>query len=116
MYKFTNINIDHLIGSEIIEVSIYSYNLLFRLEPENFINISGKWEIRTKDGAILDSGNAQKHNVVIKAHHLLQTKVEGYDVPSPEELHIKFSDNSTLVIYDDEPQYECCSISPAIYI
>lgn len=115
MYTFANLNLDHLKGCEITEISIVPYNILFKLEPKNFINISGKWSLLSKDGIILDHGDAQAAETSPLIHNLLNSKIESYSTPIPTELHITFINGSALIIYDD-PQYECCSISPNIYI
>jgi hypothetical protein len=116
MYKFTDLNINHFSGRKLEEISIGEYNLLFQFGVENFINVFGEWKIFNEDGSVLDSGNAEEPDSSSKVQSLLQSKFESYSISNPEELHIKFSNGLVLVIYDNDPDYECCAISPDIYV
>ncbi|MBU1180977.1 MAG: hypothetical protein ABIJ52_03140 [Pseudomonadota bacterium] len=116
MYKFTGLNIDHFLQDELIEVSIVQFNIFFKFESNNFINICGKWSIYNNENNVVEEGNAEKHNNSIKAHQLLGQKIKKYEIPNPEELRIIFSNDYSLRIYDDNTMYECCAISPNTYI
>jgi hypothetical protein len=116
MHKFINFNINHLAGDEVKEIEIGDYNILFTFVSENFINIFGKWAVLNPDGSILNNGNAEKPDPAVNFDNFLHCKFEKYSIPNPGELHIKFSNGLTLVIYDNDPEFECCAISPDIYI
>ena len=116
MYKFTGLNIDHFIGDELAGVTIFPHTLSLQFESDNIITILSKWSIIDQNNSTIDSGDAEKHNSSMKIHRLLQSKIENYSIVEPEELHIKFSNGLSLVLYDDSDQYESCSFSPNIYI
>jgi hypothetical protein len=116
MYKFNGINLDHLINLEVEQIRIGPHSIHFDLENDNYITIEGKWKIIDKDGNIFDHGDAKAHNENIKIHNLLLAKIVSYKILNPKQLEISFSNGKKLIIIDDSDEYECCAISPNIYI
>ena len=54
----------------------------------------------------------------INLDHLVDLEIEVISCRSinPEQLEIAFSNGKKLIIIDDDDMYECCAISPNIYI
>lgn len=117
MYKFSrDLDLSHLVGCEVVEVSHAPYNLLFRLEPENVINISGRWRVVDEKGNLIDEGDFEKPKESYRTHLLLTRKVKYCQIVDPTVLSVNFEDGWSLQIIDDSEQYECCHISPNIYV
>ena len=117
MYKFPrDLDLSHLVGTELIEVAIGPYALQLKFEPTNHINIEGRWSLTSPSGAILDQGNQQEKKDSYRIHQLLQKKVVGFTVEDPSTLDVQFEGNWHLKIFDDSEKYESVSISPNIHI
>ena len=118
MYRFTSdLDLSHLKGGEVVEISIVPFNLLIRLEdPNNHINLCGKWRIRDSKGSTIDEGNLDKPKDSYRAHILLKKKIASWQIPNEALLSIIFEDGFVLDIIDDSDEYECCHISPDIYV
>ena len=115
MYKFTDLNIDHLLNAEVSEVAYAMYNLAVRFHNNQWINITGRYRLESNKG-VLEEGNPEKHNPTTCVHQILDSKLTSYSIPSAAQLSLQFSNGMTLSIFDDSDMYECCSISPNIYI
>lgn len=117
MYKFpSDLDLSHLIGCEVVQISLAPYNLFIQLEPENHINIEGVWRLYDSSGNLVDEGNGQDEKDAYRIHRLLTHKIEQYIVVNPTTLALIFENKWKLEIVDDSDQYESCSISPNIYI
>lgn len=117
MHGFTDdLDFSHLIGGEVVSVKVVPYNLGFGFNPKNTINIVGRWRIDDASGAVIDAGDAQQHNDTLRAHRLLGKKIVSCKPRDRETLVVTFDDGWMLSIFDDDPRYECCAISPGFYI
>ncbi len=117
MHQFKdNLDLSHLIGCEVVQVSHAPYNLLISLEPENSINIEGAWLLLDSKGQIIDEGNEQNQKDSYKTHRLLDHKIQKCIVVNPTTLQVQFDNGWKLEIRDDSEQYESCHISPDIHI
>lgn len=117
MYKFPDdLDLSHLTGCEVVQVSHAPYNLLFSLEPDNRINIEGRWRILDSEGAVVDQGYEQEQKDSYETHRLLGQKIRKCVVVNPSTLHVQFENGWMLEILEDSDQYESCHISPNIYI
>ena len=117
MYKFpSDLDLSHLIGCEVVQISHGPYNLSITLEPENHINIEGLWRLYDSSGRLVDEGNEQEKKDAYRIHQLLSHKIEQYKVVNPTTLALIFENKWKLELVDDSDQYESCSISPNIYI
>ena len=116
MYSFPeDLDLSHLIGGEVIEISKVPYNLAIHLDPENLINISGAWRLTDQSGKIIDEGDEQQNKEYYKIHRLLGKKLTATIVLNPTTLEIIFDSEWKLEIFDEE-EGESCHISPNIYI
>ena len=117
MYRFSSDwDLSHLVGCEVVEVSHVQFNLLFRFEPQNAINICGHWRVVDESGSLIDEGDFEEQKESYRTHHLLGKKVKCCRVLDPTTLSVEFEDGWALQIIDDSDQYECCHISPNIYV
>jgi hypothetical protein len=118
MYNFpADLDLSHLIGCEVVEISFVPYNIFIRLEPANHINMIGAWKIIDSKGNLIDEGNVQgDQKESYRVHKLLSLKIKAYKITSPTILSIIFDNDWVLEIIDDSDQYETCAISPNIYI
>ena len=117
MYRFPqNLDLSHLTGCEVVQVSHAPFNLCFKLEPDNHINLEGAWRLFNSAGKIVDEGNVQESKDSYRTHQLLGQKVQRCIVASPTTLAIVFENGWKLEVVDDSDQYESCHISPNINI
>lgn len=117
MYKFSSdLNLKHLIGCEVVQVSHAPYNLTFSLEPNNFINIEGYWRLINANEEVVDEGNEQNQKDAYRTHQLLGQKIKECVVMNPTTLAVIFNNGWKLEIMDDSDQYESYHISPDIHI
>jgi hypothetical protein len=117
MYRFPeDLDLSHLVGGELIQVCIDRYNLLLNFDPVNRINLCGVWRLRDSEGEVVDEGDSEMPKDTYRAHLLLGHQVRQWRIPNPRLLTIVFDNRWTLDIHDDDDRYECCHISPNIYI
>ena len=117
MYRFTDdLELSHLLGCELIQVCIDPYNLFFNFEPQNQIHIEGRWRVLDSGGKVVDEGDHQTPKDAYRVHLLVGQKICQFRIPNPRLLVVVFDNRWTLEIHDDSDQYECCYISPNIYI
>ena len=117
MYGFPkDLDLSHLVGGELIRISIDQYNLLFEFDPQNTINISGKWVLRNEQNEIFDQGVLETEKESYKVHKLVGQKIQDYEISSPKSIKFIFENNWELELIDNSDQYETCSISPDIYV
>ncbi len=117
MYKFSqDIDLSHLTGGEVVQVSHAQYSLVFCLEPNNQINIEGAWRILDRNGQVVDEGNEQEKKDAYRTHRLLGQKIQRCIAVNPTLLVVEFENGWKLEILDDSEQYESCHISPNIHI
>jgi hypothetical protein len=117
MYGFSeDLNLKHLVGTELVEVSIAAYCLFLILEPKNNIRIEGKWVLLDPQGHVFDEGYQQEPKDAYRVHVLLQKKIMAYTVLDRETLDLEFEGGWHFRIIDDSGPYESASITPDIYI
>ena len=116
MYGFPDdLDLSHLIGGQVVQVCIDRWNVLLTLNPENRINLCGSWRLLDASGNIVDEGDFQEPKDTYRIHQLLGHMIELYEMPDRSRLEVIFDNRWTLDIHDSE-EYECCHISPNIYI
>ena len=119
MYKFTGLNLSHLIECEVIQISHAAHNLLISLDPKNQINIFGGWRLFDESGAVVDEGyegDEKADRDAYRVHHLLTHVIEQYEIVSPSVLAFVFENQWRLELIDDSDMHECCSITPNIRV
>ena len=117
MYQFPeDLDLSHLVGCALTEVCIDRYNLLLHLWPENRINLCSVWRVLDSEGKVVDEGDSVAMKDAYRVHLLLRHKTVGWRIANPRLLTIIFDNQWTLEIHDDSDQYECCHISPNIYV
>jgi len=117
MYHFRpDLNLLHLIGAEIVQVSLAEYNLYINLEPKNVIHIMGQWQILDSMDRIVDEGNLDEEKDAYRVHKILGKKIVGYDVQNEKRLVFRLDNEWKLVMIDNSEQYETGFISPDICV
>ncbi len=123
MYRFDKaleLYLIYFIGREVENISINQQNLYIDLHPQA-INVCGSWALFDENDEKIDSRLMQDSvdfDVPKHSYHvfgLLRQKIKGIHVPHDKALSIKFDNGMRFEIYDDS-MYECCFITPNIYI
>lgn len=113
MYKFpSDLDLSHLTGCEVVQVTHWPYTLVFSLESDNWINIEGAWRLLDEEGGVVDEGDEQEQKDAYRTHRLLGQKIRECIVVNPTTLAVVFENGWKLEILDDSEQYESCHISP----
>ena len=117
MYRFPeDLDLSHLVGCELVEVMHAPFNLYFGFEPENRINLTGKWRILDSSGQTVDEGKVEEPKDSYRVHLLLGHKIKKCVIVNPSLLAVQFESGWQLEIVDDSDENETCHISPNIYI
>ena len=117
MYHFhQDLNLDHILNCEIIQISLSEYNLYINLEPKNIIHFMSSWRILDEKNDVVDEGNMQTPKEEYRIYKLLGKKINGYKIENETTLVFILENNWKIIMIDDSEQYESGFISPNIYI
>ena len=110
-----DLDLAFLVGSEVVQVCLGSFDVQVHFQPEASIHITGgDWELKDQSGRIIDRAlDAPAHEGgPFLLHRLLGRRVRTVEVHPPDWLEVIFEDGLALRIIDDSEQFESFEIQP----
>lgn len=111
-----DLDLAFLVGSEVVQVCLGSFDIRVHFQPEASIHITGgDWELKNEAGQIIDrASDAPAHERgPFLLHRLLGRRVRTIEVGPPDWLEVVFEEGLALRIIDDSEQYESFEIQPS---
>jgi hypothetical protein len=109
-----SLNLNKFHGAQLEQIALGQYVIQFQfggpIRP--VIGVEGYWEVRAKDGSIIDRAHQNQERDVYRVHQLLGRAVTGSEVRAPESFLLRFENGDCLEVFDDQIEYESFSIQP----
>jgi len=103
-------------GAALIHIHISEFQVDFDFQPNCFISVEGKWELRDSGGVLIDWADRGRSRRSAYRLHLIYLivgkRVESYSISSPDSFSLRFESGHALTVFDDSEQYESFSIQP----
>ena len=110
-----DLDLAFLVGSEVIQVCLGSFDIRVRFHPETSIHINGgDWELKDEAGRIIDRASdipAHERGPFL-LHRLPGRRVRAIEMGPPTWLEVVFEEGLALRIIDSLEQYESFEIQP----
>ncbi len=110
-----NLNLTFLLGAEVVQISLGSFDVQIHFHPEASIAINGSgWQLRDTEGKIIDQASQEPacDRTPFLLHRLLGRRVQAIQLSPPEWVEVQFEGGLVLRIIDDSEQYESFEIWP----
>jgi len=113
MYGVTDrIDLSKFVGTTLEQISIGSYQIIFRFGPGCFIAAEGRWLLLGPDGSVVDQSEEPDERDAYRVHICLGQRVAAATPEPPDAISITFDTGHVLRFVDDSEQYESFSIQP----
>jgi hypothetical protein len=103
--------IKRFIGDTLTQIRIGIDGVHFVFNQTGIIGVFGLWQLHDADDEIIDQTKAHLDRQYYRIHILLNADITDYSIDPPRSFALKFSTGHQLIIYDDTPQYESCTIN-----
>jgi hypothetical protein len=103
--------IDRFVGDSLTQVRIGIDGVHFAFSQTGIISVFGLWQLHDADGAIIDQSQEHSDRQYYRIYILLNADITNYSIDPPRSFALRFSTGHQLIIYDDTPQYESCTIN-----
>jgi hypothetical protein len=108
-----NLDLRPFLGDHLAQLALGPNDLQLRFGAGGVISVEGRWELRDAAGTLLDQaveGPAVRE--CYRLHRLLMATVTGTRTDPPRSFTLVFDNGMTFTVYDDDDNYETCSIQP----
>lgn len=106
----SDLPLDRLIGQDLDAVTLCKYQVCFRFNDGTLITPTTAWELRDPDGAVLDSAVEHEKRESYRVHVIIGNSVSSFSIDAPHSFTLIFGSGHSLIIFDDGPQYESCTL------
>jgi len=116
----TDLPVERFVGHELNQVCLGRFQVQFHCSGTGSIFVEGRWELRDKTGALLDSVREHSERLSYQIHRILDVPIERAAVDPPRSFALFFKGGLALTVFDESEEYESFSIhldgEPSIYV
>ena len=102
--------IQRFVGDSLAQLRIGMDGLHCVFSQTGIIYIFGAWQLHDANGDLIDQSQEHPDRQCYRIHHLLNADVTDYRIDPPRLFALKFSTGHQIIISDDTPQYESCTM------
>lgn len=98
------------VGCEFNQICIGSFQVQLHCSGSGSISIEGRWELRDKDGEMIDASQEHINRKSYQLHRIIDLPITGFIVDPPRSFTLLFDAGLRLSVFDDSIQYESFSV------
>ncbi|QDU26810.1 hypothetical protein ETAA8_18930 [Anatilimnocola aggregata] len=109
-----DLDLSFLIGGELSQVCIGTYQFQFHFTPTGTISVTARWDLRSETGQLVDthSGEFDPDRGPFHFQRIIGQRVVAITIAAPQSLTIRFANGLGLTVFDDNPHFESFQIDP----
>ncbi len=104
--------LQRFVGDTLLQIAIGVDGVHFIFGKAGTVSVSGRWELRDKNGMLLDESKDNQQRQEYRVHVVLNADVSSYAIDAPRSFSLLFSTGHELKVFDDTSQYESFAIEP----